>query len=91
MKEATIGWGWPSRDAAALDDAQLAGLIVAYTGHVVDYALIERLDDDAGEIVRHYAEAHEAARSLRETEAAIDENASGIDLDQERVALAAAA
>jgi len=25
MKEATIGWGWPSRDAAALDDAQLAG------------------------------------------------------------------
>src|SRR6478752_9729815 len=25
MKAATIGWGWPSRDAAALDDAQLAG------------------------------------------------------------------
>jgi len=25
MKQATIGWGWPSRDAAALDDAQLAG------------------------------------------------------------------
>jgi sporulation protein YlmC with PRC-barrel domain len=33
------------------DDAQLAGLIVAYTGHVVDYAMIERLDEDAGEIV----------------------------------------
>ena len=25
MKDATIGWGWPSRDAAALDDEQLAG------------------------------------------------------------------
>ena len=33
------------------DEAQLSGLIVAYTGHVVDYALIERLDEDAGEIV----------------------------------------
>jgi sporulation protein YlmC with PRC-barrel domain len=33
------------------DEAQLAGLIVAYTGHVVDYGLIERLDEDAGEIV----------------------------------------
>jgi sporulation protein YlmC with PRC-barrel domain len=33
------------------DEAQLAGLIVANTGHVVDYALIERLDEDAGEIV----------------------------------------
>src|SRR6476661_4920201 len=25
MNAATIGWGWPSRDAAALDDEQLAG------------------------------------------------------------------
>jgi riboflavin biosynthesis pyrimidine reductase len=25
MNDATIGWGWPSRDAAALDDEQLAG------------------------------------------------------------------
>jgi len=25
MKDAVIGWGWPSRDAAALDDEQLAG------------------------------------------------------------------
>ena len=25
MNHATIGWGWPSRDAAALDDEQLAG------------------------------------------------------------------
>jgi len=33
------------------DEAQLAGLIVAYTSHVVDYGLIERLDEDAGEIV----------------------------------------
>jgi hypothetical protein len=25
MTDATIGWGWPSRDAIALDDERLAG------------------------------------------------------------------
>jgi hypothetical protein len=59
--------------------------------NTADVVLVLVRNDDAGEIVRHYAESGETARSLGETEAAIDENASGIDLDQERVALAAAA